>query len=287
VTPVLEYAAPAWLLQLQCNTEGSFQRLKILDHSAKRWILGAINQTHIEALHVESSIASLQSRITIATAKCTIKSFQYHAAHWDHMIAHSLPNSPINNIIKSVSQLPAFDNRNIIQFINHCRNNQKPIPTLNITIRKRVGERWQQEWNETLKGRIFHTVAPTVSFKVQPHHKIGLPRRHEVTLNRLRLNHAYINEYKNKRFGQDPLCRICGDRTESVIHVLLECPNSVQIEDMKRHAARITKQSIGTVTLPDVSGTTTFSQLKRSRHRSKFVGALTRLLEYVAIHFTP
>jgi hypothetical protein len=289
VKPVLEYASPAWLLQLQRNHAKSynFRRLMTLDHDAKRWILGAIDQTSTEALHVESAIASLPNRVLIATAKLTIKSYQHHAAHWDHLVSHSLPNSPISNIIKTTAQIIAFDNRNIIQFINHCRNNQRYIPSLNVTIKKRVAERWQLEWSEAPKGRAFHILAPSVSFKVQPHHKLGLPRRHEVTLTRLRLNHAYTNEYKNKRFGEDPSCRICGDTTESVNHMLLECPNSTQVEDMRRHAARITKQEIETITLTNVIGTATFSQLKHHRHKSKFVGALTRLLEYVATHFTP
>jgi hypothetical protein len=114
------------------------------------------------------------------------------------------------------------------------RNNQKPSPTS-----QSKGE-WENDGNRSGRrrsGRMFHTLAPTITFKVQPHHKLGLPRRHEVTLNRLRLNHAYANEYKNKRFGQDPSCRICGDNTESVADVLLECLNLVQIEDMLRHAA--------------------------------------------------
>jgi hypothetical protein len=131
-------------------------------------------------------------------------------------------------------------------------------------------------------------MSPMVSYKVQPHHTLGLPRRQEVTLNRLRLNHAYINNYKRRKgMRDDATCRLCEDPDESVNHVVLECPNTISVAEMRRHTARITRQEMKEVTVQDTIGTKTFGRLKDSRHRTKFVGALTKTLDFIATQFLP
>ena len=92
-------------------------------------------------------------------------------------------------------------------------------------IKTKQPEVWQKMWenqiNVTNKGRALYSVKNKIGHWPWAENK---NRRLGISITRLRLGHAGLNQIKH-RFGitHDPLCQ-CGE-LESIQHYLLECPN--------------------------------------------------------------
>ena len=83
------------------------------------------------------------------------------------------------------------------------------------------GQKWKSQW--VLSNRLLKQVRDTPG----PWHKVYLPRREEVIINRLRTGHTWIthNYLMSGRLEHLPICPICNLTILTVPHFLINCPD--------------------------------------------------------------
>ena len=102
------------------------------------------------------------------------------------------------------------------------RTQEVPVSDVKAHIRRKVYEKWKQEWRET-------TVAEVKLKEVVPEIRgtpiaLGLSRSETVKLTRLRIGHTRLTHSYHLIREDVPMCVEC-EVVYSIRHVLLECGN--------------------------------------------------------------
>jgi hypothetical protein len=226
--PTLLYAASIWLLPLIQEDHEITETLARMDRKGKRLALGLLNTTPTHVVDTESSTPHLNLSVAAAAVKLANQLRWAKDQRWISTSNHSANEAPINKILGTARAWGCLDTRPLWQLDGQ----EHPIRISQAKAGKRRHEQlmrlWQEARERSRSGKFHKHVAPKVQTTPQPHLLLNLPRATEVTITRIRANHLYTNQYRNRVYvnnkGPAPpvSCRYCGS-IETTDHLLFHC----------------------------------------------------------------
>lgn len=100
----------------------------------------------------------------------------------------------------------------------------RPMLVAKSFIKRRLGDCWQGWWNSTDRGRNLYRFKDSVLVPTPPELYVGLPRRNQVCLTRLRLGNETTNDVLFKvGKAASPECDGCSVVLDSSYHRMYEC----------------------------------------------------------------
>jgi hypothetical protein len=242
--PTLLYAASVWLLPLIQEDHKIIETLARMDRKGKRIALGMLNTTPTHVVDTEASTPHLNLSVAAATVKLANQLRWAEDQRWITTSNHSTREAPINKVLETARAWGCLDTRPLWQLDGQA----PPVKISQAKAGKKRHEQlirlWQEARERSQRGRFHKQIAPKVQITPQPHLLLNLPRATEVTITRIRTNHLYTNQYRNRVYvsnkGPAPpaTCRYCGC-TETTDHLLFHCKtlhlNSTPLQTLKYH----------------------------------------------------
>ena len=122
-----------------------------------------------------------------------------------------LGNEEADKIAKEATYLTDYEQ---ISYINKA--------SIKKVLRKTMTEKWQDEWNQSTKGRLTHQLFPKVRQEIA-YSEIGNNKKRKLFI-RAATGHFPINNYLH-RINRSPskVCPYCYEDDETLKHILVEC----------------------------------------------------------------